>query len=122
VRQGLTEANPRIDNNLFLGNSRLVSTANALRQKVSHLSDDIFVARLPLHGSRHALHVHENERHAFTGNERRHRRIKSQRADIIDDVGTRVQSGAGDSFFVGIDGNRHAGSFTQLSNHRKNAP
>ena len=41
VRQGFTEADARIDNDLFLTNSRLVSAANALRQKFSHFSNDI---------------------------------------------------------------------------------
>ena len=106
VLERFREADPGIDENLLAIDSARRPRRRELSQLARHVVHDVVVIRQLLHRPRLAAHVHQDDRHAAAAASVAHGRDRPQRADVVDDVGARVERRLRDLRLRGIDRDR----------------
>jgi len=117
--EGFAKTDSWIEHQRLRRNAGVHRFVKLLGQKVTHFAHHIGVLRILLHGLGRSLHVHQYHRNIFARRKSDHRRVKTQRTDIVDDVRAGIQCRAGDRGFARIDGNRQRNFFAQAVNHRQ---
>lgn len=104
--RSFTEPESGIDEDALPRDPMCLSSMRPLTKETDHLRHDITVRGVLLHGPRIALHVHENDRCAVSGDHLRHPARTTERANIVDEKRPSIESRASDFGFVGIDRDR----------------
>jgi len=83
VGHGFAKAQPWIDQDPVRLDARDLGSSNRFTQKRLDVVHHIAIARSLLHRPGVAPHMHEDDRHARSGDHRAHVRIPSQGGDIV---------------------------------------
>ena len=119
VLDGLAEADAGIEADALLGDPRRDGEREPLLEERPDLRHDVVVARILLHRSRLAEHVHEADVCTRLGDDLRQLRVATQRRDVVHELGAERESAARDLGLRGVDRERHLA--TQPLQHRHDA-
>jgi hypothetical protein len=110
--KGLTEADARVDDDVFLLYSRLQSTLCSASEEIPNLSHHVFIARALLHAFRFAPHMHKDDGTSPLGHYARHPRV-SERGDVVNNVCSGIEGSFGGRGPVGVDRDNRLGANRQ---------
>jgi hypothetical protein len=105
---GFSEADARVEEECVLGDAVGGAVGGDGFEEGSDFCEEVGVVRLELHGFRHVLHVHDDGTGLGFGDGFAHERVL-QAVDIVDEVGTGAECGAGDFGFPCVDGEGDVG-------------
>src|SRR5262245_11339183 len=109
----LAEPDAWIDAETLERDARRYTRADALAKVFLDFADDVTVPRILLHRAGLALHVHQADPGARARG-RLERTVATQRADVIDELGTRGNRGGHERRIARVDRNRHARGAREL--------
>jgi hypothetical protein len=104
------------------GRSRRHGSRRSARAGTRDLAGDVVVDRFGLHRARRAAHVHQADAAARMRRDELDRARRSQRGDVVDDVGAEVERGAHDLDLGRVDRDRAAEADRRLRAPGERAP
>lgn len=105
VGEGFSETDAGVVAEVFRRDSGGGESGMAFFEIGADFGDNVVVVRSDLHGARFAFHVHDDDAATGGGAEGGHFRISAETGDVVDDVRSGIERGAGDGGFRSVDGN-----------------
>jgi hypothetical protein len=116
------ESDARIEDDFFPFHTRIEGGRYTFGKKGFDFLPKVIINGIILHGFGDSPHVHENCGDVFFAGERKHFRIRSEGADVVDDVGSGLKRLLGNFGFGGVNRKESLRFFPEFGNNGDNTP